>query len=213
MVSFSILISKSRQIVIIAIIIFISLVRCIFLIINDDLAQQVLLWFSFATNPIILEFISGYLISYHYKKVLHLVSKVRSVFLHVGVFFVFFLVLFEIKTVFISDDLHVGVMFLPALFIFIYSIKIFEVDGKKVPQALALTSRISYSIYLLHMAIIFTVIEISKVIYGGEIFKIFATRFNLLFISLLFSWVISYYFCVFFEENIARRVKNYIIRL
>lgn len=199
--------------VIIFIIIFIFLVKNILLIINNDLSQQVILWCSFATNPIILEFISGYLISYHYKKVLHLVSKVRGVFFYVGLFFILSLVLFEIKTVFISDDLHVGVMFLPAFFLFIYSIKVFDVDGKKVPQALALTSRISYSIYLLHMAIVFTVIEISKVLYGGEIFKVFSTRFNLLFISLLFSWVVSYYFCVFFEENIAKRVKKYILRL
>jgi len=182
-------------------------------ILYDDLAQQVRLWFSFATNPIIIEFIFGYLISYHYKKVLHLLSKVRNIFFIIGMCFFIYLVLFEIKIIFISDDLHVGVMFVPALFIFICSIKIFEVDGNKVPQFLALTSRISYSIYLLHMAIIFIVIEVSKALYGGEVFKVFTTRFNLLFISLLFSWVISYYFCVFLEENIAKRVKKYILRL
>ncbi len=170
-------------------------------------------WFNMATNPIILEFITGYLISYYLKEVTSFIGRVRdSIFISMIVIFLI-LIYLEVKILYFFSDPHMGLMFIPALFVFIYSIKIFDVNKRSVPRFLVFTSRISYSIYLLHMAVIFTIIEISTQLFGSEVFGSFSARFNLFFISLFFSWVISYFFCLYVEEGLSRKIKKYIFRL
>lgn len=169
-------------------------------------------YLNMATNPIILEFIAGYFIAYYLKEVVFLINNIsNSVFIFIiSVFLI--MIYFESKILYFFNDFHMGLMFLPSLFIFVYGIKIFDVDQRNVPRFLAFTSRISYSIYLLHMAVIFIAIEVSTMIFGSEVFGVFSARFNLFFISLFFSWVISYFFCLFFEEKLSREIKKYIFR-
>jgi len=176
-------------------------------------SSGVIAWFNLATNPIILEFVSGYFIAYYFKFITYAVSKVRN-----GVFlFIIFALLipmcFGIKVLCFFNDFHMGGMFLPALFIFIFCIKFFDIDRRSTPIFLVFTSKISYSIYLLHMAVIFSTIEFARLLFGNNVFASFSARFNLLFISLFFSWVFGYVFYLYIEEKLSRKIKKYIFRI
>ncbi len=191
----------------------IFIIKFILISLGKEISQGVMAWFNLATNPIILEFVSGYLIAYYFKIIVCLVNRVRvSVFI-LTIVILLTLVYFEMKTFYFFSDFHIGGMFLPALFIFFFCIKIFDLDKKTVPRFLVFTSRISYSIYLLHMAIIFTIIDVSTWVFGSDVFGVFSARFNLFFISLFFSWVVSYYFCFYIEERLSRKIKKYIFRV
>lgn len=191
----------------------IFIIKFILISLGKEISQGVMAWFNLATNPIILEFVSGYLIAYYFKIIVCLVNRVRvSVFI-LTIVILLTLVYFEMKTFYFFSDFHIGGMFLPALFIFFFCIKIFDLDKKNVPRFLVFTSRISYSIYLLHMAIIFTIIDVSTWVFGSDVFGVFSARFNLFFISLFFSWVVSYYFCFYVEERLSRKIKKYIFRV
>lgn len=191
----------------------IFIIKFIFISLGKEISQGVMAWFNLATNPIILEFTSGYFIAHYFKIIVYLVNRVRvSVFI-LTIVILLTLVYFEMKTFYFFSDFHIGGMFLPALFIFFFCIKIFDLDKKTVPRFLVFTSRISYSIYLLHMAIIFTIIDVSTWVFGSDVFGVFSARFNLFFISLFFSWVVSYYFCFCVEERLSRKIKKYIFRV
>ncbi|PIJ42255.1 hypothetical protein, partial [Tatumella sp. OPLPL6] len=177
----------------------IFVIKFVLISIGKEINQGVMAWFNLATNPIILEFISGYLVAYFFKSTVYLVNRVRYPVFILAIFILLILIYFEMSTFYFYSDFHIGGMFLPALFIFFFCIKIFDLDKKAVPRFLIFTSRISYSIYLLHMAIIFTIIDISTWFFGSDVFGVFSARFNLFFISLFFSWVISYYFCFYIE--------------
>jgi len=191
----------------------IFIIKFILISLGKEFSQGIMAWFNLATNPIILEFVSGYLIAYYFKITVFLVNRVRvSVFILVMVILLT-LMCFEMKVFYFFSDFHMGGMFLPSLFIFFFCIKIFDLDKKTVPRFLVFTSRISYSIYLLHMAIIFTIIDVSRWVFGSDVFGVFSARFNLFFISLFFSWVVSYYFCFYVEERLSRKIKRYIFRV
>ncbi len=191
----------------------IFIIKFILISLGKEISQGVMAWFNLATNPIILEFVSGYLIAHYFKIIVCLVNRVRvSVFI-LTIVILLTLVYFEMKTFYFFSDFHIGGVFLPALFIFFFCIKIFDLDKKNVPRFLVFTSRISYSIYLLHMAIIFTIIDVSTWVFGSDVFGVFSARFNLFFISLFFSWVVSYYFCFYVEERLSRKIKKYIFRV
>lgn len=191
----------------------IFIIKFILISLGKEISQGIMAWFNLATNPIILEFISGYFIAHYFKIIVCLVNRVRvSVFI-LTIVILLTLVYFEMKTFYFCSDFHIGGMFLPALFIFFFCIKIFDLDKKTVPRFLVFTSRISYSIYLLHMAIIFTIIDVSTWVFGSDVFGVFSARFNLFFISLFFSWVVSYYFCFYVEERLSRKIKKYIFRV
>lgn len=191
----------------------IFVIKFVLISIGKEINQGVMAWFNLATNPIILEFISGYLVAYFFKSTVYFVNRVRYPVFILAIFILLILIYFEMSTFYFYSDFHIGGMFLPALFIFFFCIKIFDLDKKAVPRFLIFTSRISYSIYLLHMAIIFTIIDISTWFFGSDVFGVFSARFNLFFISLFFSWVISYYFCFYVEERLSRKIKKYIFRV
>ena len=191
----------------------IFIIKSVLLSSSIEINQGIIAWFNLATNPIILEFISGYYIAYYFKYIVYLVNRVRySVFIST-ISILLILIYFEMKIFYFVSDLHIGGMFLPAVFIFVFCIKVFDLDKKNVPRFLVFTSRISYSIYLLHMAIIFTIIDISTWIFGSDVFGAFSARFNLFFISLFFSWLVSFYFCFYVEERLSRKIKKYIFRV
>lgn len=191
----------------------IFIIKFVLISFDKEISQGIMAWFNLATNPIILEFVTGYLVSYYFKKIVFFVNRVRySVFI-LAILILLILIYFDMSTFYFYSDFHIGGMFLPALFIFFFCIKIFDLDKKTVPRFLVFTSRISYSIYLLHMAIIFTIIDISTWFFGSDVFGVFSARFNLFFISLFFSWVVSYYFCFYVEERLSRKIKKYIFRV
>jgi len=191
----------------------IFIIKFILISLGKEISQGIMAWFNLATNPIILEFISGYLIAYYFKITVFLVNRVRVSIFILAMVMLLTLMYFDMKVFYFFSDFHIGGMFLPALFIFFFCIKIFDLDKKTVPRFLVFTSRISYSIYLLHMAIIFTIIDVSTWVFGSDVFGVFSARFNLFFISLFFSWVVSYYFCFYVEERLSRKIKRYIFRV
>ncbi len=191
----------------------IFIIKFILISLGKEISQGIMAWFNLATNPIILEFISGYLIAYYFKITVFLVNRVRVSIFILAMVILLTLMYFDMKVFYFFSDFHIGGMFLPALFIFFFCIKIFDLDKKTVPRFLVFTSRISYSIYLLHMAIIFTIIDVSTWVFGSDVFGVFSARFNLFFISLFFSWVVSYYFCFYVEERLSRKIKRYIFRV
>ena len=60
----------------------IFIIKFILISLGKEFSQGIMAWFNLATNPIILEFVSGYLIAYYFKITVFLVNRVRvSVFI------------------------------------------------------------------------------------------------------------------------------------
>ena len=169
-----------------------------------------LAWLSMASDPILIEFILGYLLAYYRDIIFMAIKKVHKCFFYLLVFLSAPLVFWEVKTLSFIEDLHLGVMFLPAISFFLYAIKTYDFEKEIIPKFLLFTSRISYSIYLLHMAVIFIVIDVYRFFYGEEVFNSFSDRFNLIFISLVSTWSASYFFYIFIEEKLSKVLRKFI---
>ncbi len=173
---------------------------------------NIIAWFNFSTNPIIVEFIIGYFLAFYYDSLILLLTRTKHIIFILLMLISFLSIIVEWRLINFTDDMHIGLMLIPALIFFIYCIKIFDIDKISVPNFISFTARISYSIYLLHMAVIFSLIELSKLTFGEQVFDSFNARFNLFFLSLLFSWCISYLFCIKVEEKISMLMKSYIFK-
>ena len=161
-----------------------------------------------ASNPIVIEFLIGYIIAVHLNKIIKIINNVRGIYYNIINVIIIILLFLEVKTLPMFDDLHMGVGFLPSVYLFIYSIKLFNGSGLKLPQFLSFTSRVSYSIYLLHMPVIFMVITISKLIFGSMVFDFFFSRLIMFFVALSVSWFIGFLFYRSVEERLSKVLKK-----
>jgi len=108
----------------------IFIIKFILISLGKEISQGIMAWFNLATNPIILEFISGYLIAYYFKITVFLVNRVRVSIFILAMVMLLTLMYFDMKVFYFFSDFHIGGMFLPALFIFFFCIKIFDLDKK-----------------------------------------------------------------------------------
>lgn len=104
----------------------IFVIKFVLISIGKEINQGVMAWFNLATNPIILEFISGYLVAYFFKSTVYLVNRVRYPVFILAIFILLILIYFEMSTFYFYSDFHIGGMFLPALFIFFFLYKDFR---------------------------------------------------------------------------------------
>ncbi len=87
---------------------------------------------------------------------------------------------------------HTSVMTLPCFLLFISGLKFSKIKPRQYPGWLLFTGKISYSLYLFHMAVIFALISLGQHIFGIQYFDEFAHRFNLLLVSLGVTFVLSW---------------------
>lgn len=88
---------------------------------------------------------------------------------------------------------HTSVMTLPCFLLFICGLKFSKIKPRQYPRWLLFAGKISYSLYLLHMAVIFTLVSLAQNIFGMQYFDEFSHRFNLLLVSLGVTFVLSWY--------------------
>ena len=87
---------------------------------------------------------------------------------------------------------HSSVMTIPCFLVFISGLKFSKIKPRQYPGWLLFTGKISYSLYLLHMAVIFTLISVAQHVFGMQYFDEFSHRFNLLLVSLGMTFVLSW---------------------
>lgn len=191
----------------------VALTHWFFLVSGLTINSNVLAWFTMASNPIVIEFIIGYIIASYFNEIIKIINRVGDVYYNIINFFIITLLYLEVKTLPMFDDLHMGVGFIPSVYLFIYSIKLFNGSGMKLPRFLSFTSRVSYSIYLLHMPVIFIVITISKLIFGEMVFDFFFSRVIMFFVSLSVSWFVGYLFYSSVEERLSKVLKKLFLRV
>lgn len=102
---------------------------------------------------------------------------------------------------------HTSIMTLPCLLIFLSGLKLSKVKKINYSGWLLFTGEISYSLYLLHMAVIFSVIELLKTLYGNNYFNVFSHRFNLIWISLGITLLLSRVYYSLIEVRLSRWLK------
>lgn len=160
------------------------------------------------TNPIILEFIIGYLLAYNLKIIVLFLQKISiKLMLLLGISSLI-PVLLELKTIFWIEDAHISTMLIPAVIIFLCIIRLMFIEGWHLPNFMNFTAKISYSIYLLHMAVMFVVIYLSKFFLGVNIFDSFSARFNLLIIVIITTWIVSFIFYFIVEKRLSNIFKR-----
>ena len=103
---------------------------------------------------------------------------------------------------------HASIMTLPCLMIFLSGLKLSKVKKINYPGWLLFTGEISYSLYLLHMAVIFSMIELFKGLYGNDYFAVFSHRFNLLWISFGCTFLLSRMYYTLIEVRFSCWLKN-----
>lgn len=99
---------------------------------------------------------------------------------------------------------HTSIMTLPCLLVFLSGLKLSKVKEINYSGCLLFIGKVSYSLYLLHMAVIFSVIELFKGLYGGDYFDVFSHRFNLLWISFVITLLLSCVYYSLIEVRLSR---------
>lgn len=164
------------------------------------------------TNPIILEFIIGYVLACNFRRAVLFLQKISiKLTLLLGVFSLT-PVLLEWKTIFWIEDPHISTMFIPAVTIFLCIIRLMYIEKWHLPDLMGFTAKISYSIYLLHMAVMFVIIYLSRFFLGNNIFDSFPARFNLLIIVIITTWIVSYIFYATVEKRLSNVFKRIVLR-
>lgn len=102
---------------------------------------------------------------------------------------------------------HTSVMTLPCLLVFLSGLKLSKVRRINYSGCLLFIGEISYSLYLLHMAVIFTVIELFTWLFGNDYFEVFSHRFNLLCISFGITLLLSCGYYSLIEVRFSRWLR------
>ena len=102
---------------------------------------------------------------------------------------------------------HTSIMMLPCLLVFLAGLKLSKVKKISYPGWLLFTGKISYSLYLLHMVVIFSMIELLKSLYGDDFFDSFPHRFNLVLISIGITFLLSAVYYALIEVRLSRWLK------
>lgn len=109
-------------------------------------------------------------------------------------------------------NLHTNVMTLPCFILFLSGLKLSKITSRRVPGWLMFTGKISYSLYLLHMAVIFTVISAAQRYLGEDYFDSFSNRFNLLWVSLVLTYICSWVFYLFVEIKLSVFLRDKLLK-
>ena len=95
----------------------VALTHWFFLVSGLTINSNVLAWFTMASNPIVIEFIIGYIIASYFNEIIKIINRVGDVYYNIINFFIIILLYLEVKTLPMFDDLHMGVGFIPSVYL------------------------------------------------------------------------------------------------
>ncbi len=172
-------------------------------------------YFLMISDPINIDFLAGMLAAFLYPRMSADAGVLwRGGMLSMVIYFLF-AVGWQYAPLGDTGNVHTSIMTFPCFLLFLAGLKFSKLKPRHYPGWLLFTGKISYSLYLLHMAVIFSLITLARQIFGADCFDDFSYRFNLLLISLLMtfflSWVsylmIEVKFSVFLRDKLLTAMK------
>ncbi|TBM23027.1 acyltransferase [Hafnia paralvei] len=165
------------------------------------------------TNPIILEFLLGIIAAILY---LRMNSKItwlsRALMLCAVGYFCF--TCYTLYSPWQSmESGHLGGYSLACFMLLLAGLKYEKVRTRRFPSWLMFTGEISYSMYLLHMAVMFSSIYVLKSINSDNYFDTFNHRFDLLVITLIITYLLSYLSYIYIENKFSTYIKEKVLSI
>lgn len=108
---------------------------------------------------------------------------------------------------------HTSVMTIPCFLLFICGLKFSKIKPRQYPAWLMFTGKISYSLYLIHMVVIFSLISLAQYFFGIQYFDNFSHRFNLLLVSLGVTFFLSWCCYSMIEVKLSVFLRNKLLAL
>ena len=108
---------------------------------------------------------------------------------------------------------HLGGYSLACFMLLLAGLKYEKVRARRYPSWLMFTGEISYSMYLLHMAVMFSSIYVLKKINSDNYFDTFNHRFDLLVITLIITYLLSYLSYIYIENKLSTYIKEKVLTM
>lgn len=165
------------------------------------------------TNPIILEFLMGIVAAILYLRMNSKITWCSRIFMLSAVGYFCFTCYTLYSPWQTMESGHLGGYSLACFVLLLAGLKYEKVRTRGFPSWLMFTGEISYSMYLLHMAVMFSSVYLLKRINSDNYFDTFTHRFDLLITTLIITYLLSYLSYIYIENKLSTYIKEKVLTL